>query len=75
MNRQLTLKAWSSKKEPPASSGGLLNPLWSLFSAVLSFDSLEQDLPSGTGSFDHSTKANQLGPELVTFYLLLDNYV
>ena len=69
------LRAWSSKLKPLTSSGGHWNSRLTLFSAVLSFDSLTDNLSSRTSSFDHSIKANQLGPDLVKVYLLLDYYI
>ena len=71
----MTLRAWSSKLKPPASSEALSNSRWSLFSAIIPFDSLEEDLSAGTSIFDHPIKANQLGPDLVKIYLLLDYHI
>ena len=69
------LRAWSSKLKPFTSSEGHWNSRLTLFSAVLSFDSLTDNLSSRSSSFDHSLKANQLGPDLVKVYLLLDYYI
>ena len=61
-SKRVTDQKWklSSKIKPPSSTGAILKSRWSLFSAVLWFDSLEEDLSFATSSFDHPIKANQL---------------
>ena len=65
------LRAWLSKQKPLASTEDHVNPLLFSISQLGQLKSPEENLSSGTSSFDRLIKANQLGPGFLKIYLLL----